>query len=71
MLFYSCLNNIYTCRKIAAQLEESIYYMWLSGEATPNFRTINNFIGQKLKGRIQSLFAELVKLKVEVQFGLV
>jgi len=64
ILFYSYLNNIYSCRKIAAQLEENIYYMWLSGEATPNFRTINNFRSQKLKGRIQNLFAELVKLMV-------
>ena len=64
ILFYGYLNNIYSCRKIACQLEENIHYMWLSGEATPNFRTINNFRGQKLKGKIQSLFAELVKLMV-------
>lgn len=68
ILFFSYLNNIYSCRKIAAQLEENIYYMWLSGEATPNFRTINNFRGQKLKGRIQNLFAELVKLMVEMGY---
>lgn len=66
ILFFSYLNNIYSCRKIASQLEENIYYMWLSGEATPNFRTINNFRSQKLKGRIQNLFAELVKLMVEM-----
>lgn len=64
ILFFSYLNNIYSCRKIATQLEENIHYMWLSGEATPNFRTINNFRSEKLKGRIQTLFAELVKLMV-------
>ena len=68
ILFYSYLNNIYSCRKIARQLEENIHYMWLSGEATPNFRTINNFRGQKLKGKIQTLFAELVKLMVEMGY---
>ena len=62
ILFYSYLNNTYSCRKIARQLEENIHYMWLSGEATPNFRTINNFRGQKLKGKIQDLFAQLVRL---------
>lgn len=64
ILFYSYLNNIYSCRKIARQLEENIHYMWLSGDVTPNFRTINNFRSQKLKHQIHSLFSELVKLMV-------
>lgn len=68
ILFYSYLNNIYSCRKISRQLEENIYYMWLSGDATPNFRTINNFRSQKLKGKIQHLFAGLVKLMVEMGY---
>ncbi len=68
ILFYSYLNNTYSCRKIARQLEENIHYMWLSGEATPNFRTINNFRSQKLKGKIHNLFAELVKLMVEMGY---
>ena len=68
ILFYSYLNNIYSCRKIAHQLEENIYYMWLSGEATPNFRTINNFRSQKLKHKIQTLFSGLVKLMVEMGY---
>jgi flagellar motility protein MotE (MotC chaperone) len=42
--------------------------MWLSGNATPNFRTINNFRGQRLKGKIQRLFAELVRLMAEMGY---
>lgn len=68
ILFYSYLSNIYSCRKIARQLEENIYYMWLSGEATPNFRTINNFRSQKLKDKIQHLFSGLVRLMVEMGY---
>lgn len=68
ILFFSYLNNIYSCRKMARQLEENIYYMWLSGQSTPDFRTINNFRGQKLKGKIQELFAELVKLMVDLGY---
>ena len=68
ILFYSYLNNVYSCRKIARQLEENIYYMWLSGNSTPNFRTINNFRGSKLKGKIQSLFAEFVRLMAELGY---
>lgn len=68
ILFYSYLNNTYSCRKIARQLEENIHYMWLSGDITPNFRTINNFRSQKLKNQIQHLFSELVKLMVEMGY---
>jgi hypothetical protein len=68
ILFYSYLNNTYSCRKIARQLEENIYYMWLSGEATPNFRTINNFRSQKLKHKIQNLFAQLIQLMADMGY---
>lgn len=68
ILFYSYLNNIYSCRKIARQLEENIHYMWLSGQANPNFRTINNFRSQKLKHKIQTLFAQMVQLMAEMGY---
>lgn len=66
ILFYSYFNNIFSCREIEKQLHQNIHYMWLSGEATPNFRTINNFRSQKLKNKIDQLFAQMVKLMVEL-----
>jgi transposase len=68
ILFYSYLNNIYSCRKIARQLEENIYYMWISGNNTPNFRTINDFRGKKLKGKIQEIFSEFVRLMEDLGY---
>lgn len=68
ILFYSYLNNIYSCRKIARQLKENIYYMWISGNSTPDFRTINNFRSKRLKDRIQDLFAELVRIMSEMGY---
>jgi transposase len=68
VLFYSYFCNIYSCRKIEKLLKENIHFMWLSGNATPNFRTINNFRGQRLKGKIQRLFAELVRLMAEMGY---
>lgn len=41
VLFYSYLCNLYSCRKIEKALQENIYFMWLSGNNTPDFRTIN------------------------------
>ena len=58
---------MYSCRKIAKALNEKrnaarIHFMWISGNSTPDFRTINNFRGQKLKDHIHYLFAEVVKM---------
>ena len=68
VLFYSYFCNIYSCRKIEKLLYENIYFMWLSGNSTPNFRTINDFRGKRLKDKIQTLFAELVRLMAELGY---
>lgn len=62
VLFYAYLCNIYSCRKIAQALEENIYFMWLSGDSRPDFRTINRFRGDHLKEHIKALFTEIVLL---------
>ena len=66
VLFYSYLFNIYSCRKIEKALQENIYFMWLSGNSTPDFRTINLFRGKRLKGENQNLFAEIVRMLQEL-----
>lgn len=65
VLFYAYLSNVYSCRKIAKALNENIHFMWISGNSTPDFRTINNFRGKRLKGLIHHLFSEIVKLLQE------
>lgn len=62
VLFYAYLCNIYSCRKIATALQENIYFMWLSGNSTPDFRTINRFRGESLKEDIKELFTGIVLL---------
>lgn len=62
VLFYSYLSNIYSCRKIEKALQENIHFMWLSGNSTPDFRTINYFRGKRLRAEIHSLFAGIVRL---------
>ena len=68
ILFYSYLCNIYSCRKIEKALQENIYFMWLSGNSTPDFRTINNFRGQGLKEHIKTLFSEIVLMLCELGY---
>ena len=67
ILFYGYLNNTYSCRKLARAVEENIYFMWLSGGLKPDFRTINNFRGNKLRSSIEKLFSQLVLMMVELE----
>jgi len=67
ILFYGYLNNTYSCRKIAKAVKENIYFMWLSGGLQPDFRTINDFRGQKLKSSIEKLFSQLVEMMVDLE----
>ena len=66
ILFYGYFCNLYSCRKIEQALHENINFMWLSGNSTPDYRTINYFRGKRLKGHIQNLFAEVVRLMSEM-----
>lgn len=68
ILFYSYFCNVYSCRKMEKLLQENIHFMWLSGNNTPNFRTINDFRGKRLKGKIQNLFAEMVRLMADLGY---
>lgn len=68
VLFYSYLSNTYSCRKIAKALTENIHFMFISGNSTPDFRTINDFRGKILKDSIKILFAEVVKMFVEMGY---
>lgn len=42
--------------------------MWLSGNGTPDFRTINRFRGEGLKEEINNLFSEIVLLLQEAGY---
>ena len=62
ILVYAYLNNIYSSRRIAQQLTENIHYMWLSGGAKPDFRTINYFRGKRLRDVFDDIFRQVVEL---------
>ena len=68
VLFYAYMNNIYSCRKIGKQMKENVHYMWLSGNQTPDFRTINNFRSLHLKDTINHLFTQVVLMLAEMGY---
>jgi len=51
---YAYAEKIYSSRRIAKALRENIYFMWISGESTPDFRTINDFRGSWMYPLINS-----------------
>ena len=64
VLVYAYCQKIYSSRKIAAALRENIYFMWLSGGNTPDFRTINEFRGVRMKAVIGEVFGAVVEYLV-------
>jgi transposase len=64
VLVYAYCQKVYTSRKIAAALRENIYFMWISGGNTPDFRTINGFRGERMKGVIGEVFSSVVEYLV-------
>ena len=60
VLFYSYLNNVYSCRKMEKSLQENIHYMWLTGKQFPKHSCINDFRGKRLKKQINKLFTQVV-----------
>ena len=41
VIIYAYTQKIYSGRAMEQQLKENIFFMWISGKNTPNFRTIN------------------------------
>jgi transposase len=62
---YAYTQKIYSSRRIAKALRESIPFLWLSGNNRPDFRTINYFRGHILKGLIDEIFVALLVVLVE------
>lgn len=68
VLFYGYMRNIYSCRKIETALKENIHFLWLSGKQFPDFRTINDFRGKRLKNHIHHIFSKVVIMLVELGY---
>jgi transposase len=68
VIVYGYAEQIYSGRQIAKAVRENIPFMWISGGNRPDFRTINRFRGEKLKGRIQAVFTEALEYLIEANY---
>lgn len=65
VFIYAYTQKIFSSRRIAKALRESIPFMWLSGNNRPDFRTINRFRGELLKGIIEEIFLAVLSLLID------
>lgn len=65
VLVYGYVEKLYSSRRIAKALRENVYFMWLSGQSRPDFRTINAFRGMVMKDIIGQVFALVLELLIE------
>jgi transposase len=64
VLVYAYTQQLYSSRKIAKALRENIYFMWLSGNQQPDFRTINRFRSEVVKDVIEDIFTSVLELLI-------
>ncbi len=65
VLIYAYCEKIYSSRRIAKALRENIHFMWISGENTPDFRTINAFRSSRMRPVIDEVFTAVLEYLVE------
>lgn len=65
ILVYAYTQQLYSSRKIAKALRENLYFMWLSGNQQPDFRTLNRFRSGVVKEAIEAIFSSVLELLIE------
>ncbi len=65
VLVYAYCEKIYSSRRVAKALRENIHFMWISGENTPDFRTLNAFRSSRIKPVIDEIFTAVLEYLVE------
>lgn len=68
VLVYAYSEQIYSGRQIAKAVRENISFMRISGGNRPDFRTINRFRSERLKGKIQAVFTDGLEYLIEEKY---
>jgi transposase len=65
VLVYAYSEKVFTSRRIEKGLRENVNFMWLAGGNLPDFRTINRFRGDVMKGEVREVFTGVLELLIE------
>ncbi|WP_339230226.1 IS1182 family transposase [Aeribacillus sp. FSL K6-2833] len=60
IILYAYSQKVYSCRGIEKLVKENIPAMWLSAMQQPDFRTINEFRGERMKALMDELFEVMI-----------
>jgi transposase len=60
VILYGYSQKIYSCRGIEKLLQENIPAMWLAAMQQPDFRTLNDFRGVRMKAFMDELFETMI-----------
>ncbi|WP_261795543.1 transposase [Rubeoparvulum massiliense] len=61
VILYGYSQKVYSCRGIEKLLQENIPAMWLAAMQQPDFRTLNDFRGQRMKAFMDELFETMIR----------
>jgi transposase len=62
LFVYGYMTKVCSSRMLAKATRENVMFMWLSGGQKPDFRTLNSFRGNLLKGVMEEVFITCVKM---------
>jgi len=62
LFVYGYMTKVCSSRMLAKAARENVMFMWLAGNQTPDFRTLNDFRGKMLKGVMEQIFVATVKM---------
>lgn len=61
VILYGYSQKVYSCRGIEKLLQENIPAMWLAAMQQPDFRTLNEFRGVRMKALMDELFETMIQ----------
>ncbi|WP_424769456.1 IS1182 family transposase [Paenibacillus sp. sgz302251] len=62
---YAYSQKVYSCRGIEKLLQENVPAMWLAAMQQPDFRTLNDFRGVRMKSLMDELFETMIRKLID------
>ncbi|WP_077214995.1 transposase [Bacillus dakarensis] len=68
IILFAYSQKVYSCRGIETLIKENIPAMWLAAMHQPDFRTINEFRGERMKVLMDELFEAMIIKLIEDKY---
>ncbi|WP_242694973.1 IS1182 family transposase, partial [Pseudogracilibacillus auburnensis] len=68
VILYAYSQKVYSCRGIENMMKENLPAIWLAAMQKPDFRTINEFRGNRMKVMMDELFETMILKLIEEKY---